>query len=189
VPLSLARGRNTRRSDLLPVECAQFGKVGQESATDDWTDAGHAAQEVLLGTPHRALLDGLIQVGVDICQTSLQPTDVLFETFFHRRERMGETIPFGDQHLDELATARQERIERSEVLVGEPVGSVEHFSERANISVSYPTRYVLVEVLPVANKECSRRHLEKTGSVVELGKSSRQDPVQLFHNLHIDKFI
>ena len=51
-------------------------------------------------------------------QASLQPTDVLFETFFYRRERMGETIPFGDQHLDELAAARQERVERPESLVG-----------------------------------------------------------------------
>lgn len=31
---------------------------------------------------------------------------------------MGETIPFGDQHLEELAAARQERIERPEGLVG-----------------------------------------------------------------------
>jgi hypothetical protein len=38
---------------------------------------------------------------------------------------MGETIPFGDQHLDELATARQERIERPEGLVGKrPDGRV-----------------------------------------------------------------
>jgi hypothetical protein len=100
----LGQRRNAdQRGDLLPVECAQFGKVGQESATDDGTDAGDAAQEVLLGTPHRALLDGLVQVGVDVGQASLQPTDVLFEAFFHRRERMGETIPFGDQHFDELA--------------------------------------------------------------------------------------
>lgn len=61
-----------QRGDLLAVECTQFGKIGQESATDDGTDAGNAAQEIFPGAPHRALLDGLIQVGVDVGQTSLQ---------------------------------------------------------------------------------------------------------------------
>jgi hypothetical protein len=93
-------------------EGAQLGQLAEERATDDRADARHAAQQILLGAPDRAGMNGLLEVAVHVGQLALEPADVLRDVAPHRGGGEAQPVLLRDEHLEQLPPPRQERIER-----------------------------------------------------------------------------
>src|SRR5512143_2135677 len=58
------KGYPHQGSDLLAVEGAEFGQVGQQGARGHRTDAGDTAQEVFLDPPQGGIPHRLVQVSL-----------------------------------------------------------------------------------------------------------------------------
>ena len=86
----------------------ELGQIGEERAAHNRTDAGHRAKQVLLGTPDRTPLDGVVQVAIDGGDTALEPADMAYELSTDGHRRMFEPITLGRQHVEELPAARDQ---------------------------------------------------------------------------------
>src|SRR5712692_37415 len=106
--------------DLLSVELAEFGDLGQSCEAHDTADAGDALEQIVPGLPDRAGLHGFGETGFDILDLAFEPTDVTLNTPAHLScGGLLETILLFGEHGDELAPARHERIEGLCRIVGQ----------------------------------------------------------------------
>ena len=72
-------------SDLFVGESTEFRELGDEGAGEVGTDPWYVAQQIVLGLPDRALSDEIIEVGVDVCELTLEPADVLLDALLDGR--------------------------------------------------------------------------------------------------------
>jgi hypothetical protein len=109
--------------DLLPREPPQLGQLADERQCGDAADAGGAPEQVLVLAPRGALAHAALEFGVRHAQLALQVGDVLREALAHRARVAprgpAEPVALGLEHLEELASARGQRVERVQRLVGE----------------------------------------------------------------------
>lgn len=96
------RGDPNERGDLFARQGPELRQCANQRATEDRADAGHGAQQILLGAPHWTGLDGVIQIPIDIVQLALEPVDVLGDAPAHGRQSVFEPISLGDDHLEHL---------------------------------------------------------------------------------------
>ena len=79
----------------------------------------HRAQQLLLRPPDRTLLDGVVEVSIDRAPLALKPLDVGAKTAPHRRQRMLETMAFGDQYPHNLSASSEQGVEGDQRLIGQ----------------------------------------------------------------------
>src|SRR5438876_10184715 len=104
--------------DLLPTQPAELRQFRQQCTAGDRPDAWDALQQIVLGPPERARADSLVQIPIDAAELALEPANVVGEAAPDRAAGMEEPILFGDQHFDELAPARHQRLKALARLVG-----------------------------------------------------------------------
>src|ERR671932_2492710 len=77
LPLSWSNGATpTRAAAWRRVSEPSKGLLGQQRARAHRPDAGHRAQQLLLGAPDRAAADRLVQVALDPVQRLPEPAQV-----------------------------------------------------------------------------------------------------------------
>ena len=77
------------RRDLFAIESPQLGKVRQQGATQDGTDAWCGAEQMFFRPPDRAPLDGVIEITIDVDAAD----DVDFDDITAIRELVAELRP------------------------------------------------------------------------------------------------
>jgi len=93
-----------QRGALVAIDLAELGQLGDQGASDDVANAGHAVEQILFGAPDRAGFDQFLDRLVDA-----RPLG--FEQLEHRPKRAlrnaiagsGQTLFFGIDHDNELA--------------------------------------------------------------------------------------
>ena len=105
-------------SDLLTIQGAELGQIGNEGAGDDIADAGHALEQVLGLAPGRRSSDGVVEVGFEVGELALerlqQPVDALDHA------PIGEApsaVALGRHHLDDLTPAGDQLAEAAGLFV------------------------------------------------------------------------
>jgi len=101
-------GDTGQRRALVAIDLAELGQLGDQGASDDVANAGHAVERILFGAPDRAGFDQFLDRLVDA-----RPLG--FEQLEHRPKRAlrnaiagsGQTLFFGIDHDNELAPPRQ----------------------------------------------------------------------------------
>ena len=114
------RGNPGQGGDLVAIDLAEFGQLGDQGAGDDIADAGHALQEILFGAPDWAGFDQLVDGLLDACALGFEPLE-------HGPERAlrdavvgsGQTLLFGIDHDDELTPARHQFGEPDREVIGQ----------------------------------------------------------------------
>jgi hypothetical protein len=61
--------------DLVAIDLAELGQLGNQGAGDDVADAGHAFEEILFGTPQGAGFDQLVDGLVDTRPLGFKPLE------------------------------------------------------------------------------------------------------------------
>ena len=106
--------------DLVTVDLAELGQLGDQGAGDDIADARNALQQILLSAPDGAGFDQFVDGFVDA-----RPLG--FEPFEHGPERAlrnavvgsGQTLLLGIDYDDELAPTRQQFGEPDREVIGQ----------------------------------------------------------------------
>jgi hypothetical protein len=96
------------RGNLFVRQRPQFREICQQRGRQDRADAGHTPQEFILLPPDRTLPERLGQVGVGLVQGPFQPDDVGPQLFANHHAGAGHAVLLRREHLDELATARDQ---------------------------------------------------------------------------------
>ena len=95
------------------------GSSPRSVRADDGAHPRHRAQQLLLRPPDRTLLDGVVEVSIDRAPLALKPPDVGVQTAPHRRQRMLETMAFGDQYPHNLSASSEQGVEGDQRLIGQ----------------------------------------------------------------------
>ena len=96
-------------SDLFAIQGAHLWKFSQQSQRDDLADSWGRGQDLVLCMPHRAFLDGDIEVVIYIVQLLLKPVDVGLDPAAYRLRGSPKAILLRSEHTDELAPTSQHR--------------------------------------------------------------------------------
>jgi hypothetical protein len=106
-PLSrLKGGHSDQGSDLLPAQCAQLPRLGQQRHGYLFTNAGSTAQEFVLFPPYRAAADRSPKVAFQILQLLFQPCDVTLDAGTHLRYGPAHPVLLRHRDLSQLPSAR-----------------------------------------------------------------------------------
>jgi len=107
-------------SDLFVGEGAEFGQEGEKRRGGNWPDAWYGLEQVGLGLPSGAVLDGLIEVVVGDVDTLLEPGNVLDE-FASDLGVLddGKTALLGRDHVDHLAATYDQVLQGASLCVGQ----------------------------------------------------------------------
>ena len=97
--------------DLLAVEGAQFGQVGQQSEGELLPHAGNGAQEIILLSPHGTLAESLTQPSVQVFQLLFQPGDVGLDAGTDGTDGGAQPVLLRDQHSHHLVPAGRQGVE------------------------------------------------------------------------------
>src|SRR6185436_1349372 len=91
--------------DLLAVELAKLGQLGEQRPSVDRTDAFYRTEEVFLLAPERAFANGLIDIVGSPLDGLLEPRDVFVEALASlTRKNEPAAVLLHRQHLDQLAS-------------------------------------------------------------------------------------
>jgi hypothetical protein len=111
-PLRVPLSRHADQGgDLLTMQLAELGQVGEQGPADDGANPGDGPEEILLGAPNRTRLNRVGEVAIDVDDAAFEPADVLRQAPTDRRGRVFEAIALGRQHVQELSAAGHERVE------------------------------------------------------------------------------
>jgi uncharacterized protein (AIM24 family) len=105
--------------DLLTVEAAEFGQIGDESARNDRPDARHRGEEVLLVAPGRRAAHGIVDVGVDAGEFLLEGLDETRDALLDPRGGPFLALALGADHLDDLPPARNQVCKETRGFIGQ----------------------------------------------------------------------
>jgi hypothetical protein len=101
-------GEADKRGDLLAIKASKFGQLGNQGPRDCRPDGGYRGQQVLLLTPGWRAAHGIVNVGIDARELTLErlhePVDALLDA------GIGPflTLPLRADHVDDLTTACDE---------------------------------------------------------------------------------
>jgi len=90
---------------------SEFRHVGEQRAAHDRTHPRHTAQQIVLGAPHGTARNGVVEIAIDRRDPSLEPADVLHQAAPNRAPRGLQPMPLRGQQVQQLAAARQERVQ------------------------------------------------------------------------------
>ena len=78
-----------------------------------------------------------VEVGVHVIELTLKPAHVLLDALLDSRQREAEPILLGGDHVDDLAPAPYDRVERTGILVGQDpdLGPYAFAEEREHVGV------------------------------------------------------
>src|SRR4051794_11390695 len=106
--------------DLLLVEGAELGQLGDEGSGDDRPDAGDGGEEVLLVAPGGRAAHAGVDLGIDLGELLLEGADEAGDALLDAPHGGAAlAVPLGDDHLDDLAPAGDEVGEELRRLVGQ----------------------------------------------------------------------
>src|SRR3954462_15229050 len=95
--------------DLLLVEGAELGQLGDEGSGDDRPDAGDGGEEVLLVAPGGRAAHAGVDLGIDLGELLLEGADEAGDALLDAPHGGAAlAVPLGDDHLDDLAPAGDE---------------------------------------------------------------------------------
>ncbi|HVH26639.1 MAG TPA: hypothetical protein VM818_07770 [Vicinamibacterales bacterium] len=89
----------------------ELGKVRQQGAAQDGTNAGGGAEPMFFRPPDRAPLDGVIEITINGRDAALQPADMAGDLSTDGRRGMLQAMSLGGQHIEELTAARHEGVQ------------------------------------------------------------------------------
>ncbi len=90
---------------------AEFGQQPEQRRGQLGPHARHALQQFILHPPERTGFDQLAQLVVGIGEAPLEPVDVAAQIGADPAVTAGMPLPFGQQHLEQLAAAQQHRLQ------------------------------------------------------------------------------
>ena len=99
------------RGDLAAIEVAEFGQQAEQRRGQRRAHAGHTLQQFILDPPERTGFDQLAQLAVGVGEAPLEPVDVAAEIGADPAVTAGMPLPLGQQHVEQLAAAQQDRLE------------------------------------------------------------------------------
>jgi len=124
--VTIERRDTDQSSNLFTVEVPKFRQFGNQTATNDRTDAGHTPEKIFVLTPDRALSDGLVEVFVSPNRLCFQPADMSVDSLSHILGSSTEPVSFGHNHLSKLAPAGNQRSQFQSHLVRQGAHSRAH---------------------------------------------------------------
>src|SRR3954454_23544391 len=97
-------GKGCEAGDLLLVEGAELGQLGDEGSGDDRSDAGDGGEEVLLVAPGGRAAHPGVDLGIDLGELLLEGADEAGDALLDAPHGGAAlAVPLGDDHLDDLA--------------------------------------------------------------------------------------
>jgi hypothetical protein len=106
--------------DLASIELSEFGQVGQQTSGRLLPDAGHTAEQLLLGLPDGRLLDELADFRLDASDLPLEVLEQSLDAL--PDDAVGfllEADFFGGLELDELVSPSGKFFQEQELLIGQ----------------------------------------------------------------------
>ena len=121
MPLSRASGATpTKAAICLRLSWPSSGSCAEQGAADDRADAGHAAEQILGGAPHRTGLNRLFQIAIDVRSAAAPASGCAARCRAgSRRPREAQAIPLGREHLEDLPPPGQDRLQGLGRLTGQ----------------------------------------------------------------------
>src|SRR5215218_9217912 len=107
-----------QRREAPVIERAELGQLGQQCSRQGRTHARYAPEERLILLPDSVLLDHLVEILVGPLQLLLEPLNVCPDAPGHRFGGNLEAVVLGDEHLQELASSGEDRLQSLGFLVG-----------------------------------------------------------------------
>jgi hypothetical protein len=140
VPGVAVEGGDPRRdAQALVGELAQFGQLGQESASEDPAHPGHTPQERLVLREGGARGDGLLEGAIGSPNLFLESPHVRLDAPLERGRGHLEAIPIGREHGEQLASSGKDVLQMLGLLVGDGAwGGADGFRETGEDEGVYP---------------------------------------------------
>jgi hypothetical protein len=77
--VAIDRGDAHEARDPASIEGAELGQLGDQSAGGGFADARDRGQQILGGAPGRARAHGVVEIGLDLAELLLQPSQMGFD--------------------------------------------------------------------------------------------------------------
>jgi hypothetical protein len=110
-------GDSNECGNLLAAQGPQLGEIHNQRPSEPWSYPGHCAEQIVFLSPDGTLANGVGEHSLGLRHLTFEPRDMRVQALVHEVGRAPKTVFLRRQHLDELATAGEERGERLHLFI------------------------------------------------------------------------